>query len=110
MDQNIQHARAVTAKEKWLGDQELLKYRAAEARYGFYFDKDGNPKAPLRNLLQMEHNASMANTARSVSESRLSALSIPERRALAKLFDQVGSGGKSVQLLLPLLSRLMSRN
>ena len=52
----------------------------------------------------------MANSARSISESELSALSVPERRAMAELFETIGEGGKGAQLFMPLLLRLLTRN
>lgn len=78
-------------------------------RYEFYFDDQGRPKEALKKLLEAEFGQNLANSARSVSDAQLSALSVPERKAIAQLFEQAGSGGKAVQLLLPLISTLFRR-
>ncbi len=107
VDEQTQQVRAQTVKEKWVGDQERVKERFATARWQYYFTSDGRPREGLRNLLQEEHNASMANSAKSISDSRLSALSIPERQALAKLWTQAGPGAKGAQMLMPLILSLL---
>lgn len=82
-----------------------------QARMGFYFHGNGLPKDALRELLRSEHGAKIATSARSVSEADLARLSIPERKALSTLWERAGSGGKGVQLTLPLLmSIIRSRN
>lgn len=79
------------------------------ARWSYYFTNTGEAKPPLMELLRAEHGAKMANSARAVSEFELAKLSVPERRAMAELFNRVGEGGKGVQMLLPLLTTLLRR-
>ena len=84
---------------------------ARTARWSYYFDEHGNAKEPLMELLRAEHQSSMATNARSVSELEALQLSIPERKALAAVFERVGGGGKGAQLMLPLLMQIIrSRN
>ncbi len=109
LEEDANLKRAQTIREKWVGDQERVKERFETARWQYYFNKDGTPRDSLRNVLHQEYGAKLANSAKSISESRLSALSIPEREALAKIFDQVGSGGKGLQMMLPFLISLMRR-
>ena len=79
------------------------------ARWAYYFDEHGKARKPLMDLLQEEHGRNMANSARSVWEAESARLSLPEREALAKLFENVGEGGKGAQLFLPLLLQLLRR-
>lgn len=81
----------------------------ANARWSYYFDIHGRPRGPLAELLDAEHKSNVAASARTVSEAELSKLSIPEREAVARLFEQAGSGGKGLQLLLPLIQTLLNR-
>lgn len=107
------------AKQLQLLDEQIKGARAdarvksqdadlSTAKFLYYMDGNGNAKPALMDLLRAEYGEKMANSARSVSEARLQELSIPERRALARLFESAGSGGKAVQILLPLLSTLIS--
>lgn len=79
------------------------------AKYLYYFDNNGNARQSLLDLMEADQNASMANSARSISDARLSQLSVPEREAMAKLFEQVGTGGKGMQIIMPLLMQLLRR-
>ena len=81
----------------------------AGERWRFYFTPNGSPKGPLRELLAQQHSGSMASSARNVTDLELAKLSIPERQAVSRLFDQVGSGGKGAQLIMPLLLQLLRR-
>ena len=81
----------------------------AGERWRYYFSENGSPKRPLLDLLDQQHAGSMASSARTISDAELSKLSIPERQAVARLFDQIGSGGKGVQMLGPLLLQLLRR-
>lgn len=78
-------------------------------RFDYYFDQQGRPTAAFRRLLDAEFGQSLATSARAVSEAELSSLSVPERKAMAELFETFGSGGKGLQLLLPLLQSLLRR-
>jgi len=75
----------------------------ANAKWDYYFDGVGAPRGALKALLDAEFNSNVASSARSISEAELARFSIPERKAIAQLFEQVGGGGKAVQLLMPLL-------
>jgi len=89
------------------GFDAVMKHRATlldAEKWSYYMDpQTGNAKAPLRALMDAEFQANVANSARSLSEAELAQLSIPERKAIARLFEQVGGGGKAFQLLMPLL-------
>lgn len=90
-----------------------LKMRADEwdrAKWAHYFDNNGAPRDSFAKLIRGEYEASLANSARSVSDAKLQELSIPERQAVARLFEQVGGGGKAAQYLMPLLTTLINRS
>ncbi len=84
--------------------------RAAEAdtaRWSYYFTTEGEAKPALLELLKSEHGSKMATNARSVTELELTRLRQPEMEALAKLFGQVGAGGKGMQVAMPLIMQLI---
>lgn len=83
-------------------DQQL-----ANQKYSFYFDESGMPRQALKDLLSAEHLSSMASSARSVSDAELSALSIPERKAVAAMFDTLGASPKMLQIAMPFILQLM---
>jgi len=78
-------------------------------RFEYYFDSQGRPTEAFRKLLDAEFGQNMANSARSISDAELTALSLPERKAIARLFETAGPGGKALQLFLPLLQTLLRR-
>ncbi len=84
-----------------------IERAGAESRYDYYFDKYGKPKGAMGQVLDSEHVTKLAHSARSVSESQLAALSIPERKALAEMWTKMGPGAKGAQTMLPLLLQLM---
>lgn len=81
----------------------------ARARWSELFDEHGRPNATLKALIQADFAGQAANSARSVSEAELAKFSVPERQAIARLFETVGGAGKGLQILLPILSSLMRR-
>ena len=83
---------------------------ARTARWAYYFNSDGSMKKPLAQLLQQEHASKLANNARSVTDLELARLSVPERKAMARLFDQAGATGKGAQVFMPLLMQLLRGN
>lgn len=90
----------------------IMKRRANtydDQKWLYYFNQDGTPKAALQDLVKSEFNQKIATSARDVSAAQLEALSIPEREALARLFETAGGGGKALQLLLPLLTSFIRR-
>lgn len=91
------------------GTQSMYQERLARESYNFYFDLNGKPKQPLKEMVAAEHGAKMGSSARQVSEAQLSQLSIPEREAIAKLFEQMGSEGAGIQRFLPLIIQLLGR-
>ena len=106
--------RAQTAKTKQEGRNVQTEGQALErenirgqTQFGYYFNGDGTPTAKMKELLQTEHGAKMANGARSVSEMNLSKLREPEMKAMAKLFEQIGAQGSGVQKFLPMIIQLM---
>lgn len=107
LDQQIDKTRneANTAKS-----EAAIARRNAEnvnARWSYYFDENGVAKAPLRELLNAEHDSRMASSAQDVSNARLARLSIPEREAVANLFKEAGSAGKAFQIFGPALMQLL---
>ena len=108
LKEQANEVRARTVKEKAEGDIKTIERRFQDARWAYYFNKDGTPREALRNLLQERHSGEMASNSRQMWESELAALSIPERRAMAKLFDNMaGSGAKGAQLFMPLLIQML---
>lgn len=81
----------------------------ATARYRYFFNEHGEPTPALKALLDAEFQGSIGQAARTVNEAQLSALSIPERKAIAELFGAAGGAGKGLQLLLPLLQTILGR-
>lgn len=81
----------------------------AQRRYDFYINSNGTLKQTMIDLLQSEHAGRLAVSAREVAELKLARLSIPEREALAKLFEQVGSDGKALQWIIPLALSMLRR-
>ena len=77
------------------------------ARWQYYFNADGTIKKPMRELLEREHGAKIANAARSVTDLELARFSIPERKAVAGLYEALGSQGKGMQIALPLILQLI---
>lgn len=86
-----------------------LEEHGKSARWSYYFTPQGTPKGPLRELLQREHEGSMAQSGKSVADLELARFSIPERQAVAALFEQLGKEGKGAQLLMPLILQLLRR-
>lgn len=78
-------------------------------RLGFYFSGDGKPKPALLDLIRAEHGATIANSGKSVSELKLSQLSQSEMKTISALFDEIGSSGKGVQMIMPLIISLLSK-
>ncbi len=107
LDQEIIKSRneASSAKSQALKDRNEAEM--STGRWSYYFTPDGMAKPPLRQLLDAEHNATLASSSRNISEAQLSALSIPERKALAKLYESVGGTGAGIQRFLPLLLQFM---
>jgi len=82
-------------------DREEARNRAL----GFSRRRDGSIGIDMSmpgivDLVQAEVSSAKA-------QARLQELGIPEREAIAKLFSEVGSGGKATQLLMPLILQLM---
>lgn len=80
-----------------------------EARWLYYFTPHGQPKEPFRKIMDQEFAASLANSGRSVAEFELAKYNIPERKALAELFDRIGAEGAGASKFLPLLLQILRR-
>lgn len=109
LDEQIARTREETKATRYTARQQGIKADFDTARYQYFFGPDGSVKQPLLDLLNAEVAQSKANSARSMSDAELSRFSVPERKAIAELFEKVGEGGKGVQILLPLLSTLIRR-
>lgn len=103
MDEQKQFIRAQTVKEKWLGDQERVKERMANARWQFYFRPDGTPRKNLITLLQEQHRGDISSAQQLNINAALAGLRLPEQRAIAQLFETAGAGGKVGQMFGPML-------
>ncbi len=84
-----------------------IRKRLEQTRFGFYFSGDGRPKGAMADLMRSEHAAQLASSARSLSEAELARFSVPERKALAAMWQSFGSEGKGLQTFMPLLLSLM---
>lgn len=105
-----EQVRKAKSEAKTAAHEASIRSRDADdrtARWLYYFDHHGNAKPPLQELLRAEHGAKIAHSARSISEAELANLSIPERKAIAELFDKFGKEGKGMQLLMPLLMQII---
>ncbi len=98
-------ADALTARSQ----QNITRYteEGSLGRRNFYFEMSGRPKPAFLALLQSEHGITVANSARSVSEAEIARFSIPEQRAIARLYDQIGQGGPGAKLAMPMLLQLL---
>lgn len=108
---DAQTAKAVEEAGTAHSDRQIRRYEEdmAHARRSFYFDEHGRPKGPLSTLVNSEHEASLANSAQSVFQAQLAGLSVPEREAVAQLFQQLGKEGKGLQTFMPLLLQFLRR-
>lgn len=109
LDSQIAKTRAESQSAAADASIKFRDQQMANQKYDFYFGPDGRPKGPLLELLQSEHVSQVANSARSVSEAQLAGLSVPERQAIARVFETVGGGGKAVQMLMPILLQMIRR-
>ncbi len=81
----------------------------ARAKWLYYFRSNGQAREQLDQLLGAEHDATVSNSARAKWDAQLAKFSVPERRAIAQIFETTGSGAKGLQLLLPYLQMMKSR-
>ena len=109
LDEQIVKARNDANISKSDATIRRMDAESATARYSFYFTPNGVAKGPLRELLQSEHGRTMANSARSISDAALSALSVPERKAMADMWTRMGPGAKGVQSFMPLILQMLRR-
>lgn len=111
-------------KQLELMDQQILKTKSEAAtaydtaqmtktdadlsreKWSYYFDADGTPRGPLRDLLNSQHAAQLASSSRQVSDAQVAQFSIAEQKAISDLFGRAGEGGKMFQMLLPLLMNM----
>jgi len=110
LDQTVQRTREETKRARFEARQSGIKADFDTARYMYFFGPDGTVKRPLLDMLDAEVSQSKANSARSLSEAELARFSVPERKAIADLFERAGGAGKGFQLLMPLLSTLIGRS
>lgn len=109
MREQTRSSRAQANKTRAEATSATRKAEVDTARWSFYFDSNGRAKPAMMELLRQEHGASMATGAKAVTELNLARLREPEMRAMAKLFDTVGTGGKGMQLAMPILMQLLRR-
>jgi hypothetical protein len=108
MNEQIDKAKA-EARTAW-SEQGIARTREQmdKHRFKFYFDENLNPRGAMKELLNSEHAQLLANSASSVAGAKLQALSIPEAKAVSQLWEAAGSGGKGMQVLMPILLKMMS--
>lgn len=107
LDQQINRARADASAADAGSQVAWIERNRKQAEYGYYFNGDGTLRGPMKALLKADHEARLASSAKSLSEAELSALSVPERKAIADMFNRLGPGAKGFELLRPLLLQLM---
>lgn len=84
-----------------------MDYRERQARHGYYFNGDGTMRPRTAKLIEAEYGARIANNARSVADAEIRKFSIPEQKAIADLFENIGQGGKGAQIAIPVLLQLL---
>lgn len=109
LDEQIRRTQEETKRTRFEARSSGLKADFDTARYQYFFTPEGMVKQPLLDILNSEVQTSKASGARAMSEAELARLSVPERKAIAGLFERTGEGGKAAQILLPLLSTLIRR-
>jgi len=109
LDETVARTREETKKARFEARQSGIKADFDTARYMYFFTPEGTVKRPLLDLLDSEVAQTKANSARSLSEAELARFSVPERKAIADLFQSAGAGGKGFQLLMPLLTTILGR-
>lgn len=109
LDQQVAKARYEASIARNQSNEAWRQNAFQDQKWAFYFHDDGTPRPELRKLLDAEFGSSIASSARALSEAELARLSVPERQAIARLFETAGSAGKGMQLLLPLLQTLIRR-
>lgn len=111
LDQQIAKTKSEASTAASEASIKFADQQMAMEQRGFYFGPDGRPTGPLRELLQAEHTAKMAGSARAVSDAQLSKFSVPEQEAIARLWSTVGGVGKGAgaasQVILPLILQMM---
>ncbi len=100
-------ARALSQKTRYEAQQQQILQERQQASHDYYFTPTGSPRPALQELLTAEHGARMATNAKSGTDFKLATLSLPERRAIAKLYETVGAGGAGVKEFTPTLLSLL---
>ncbi len=104
---------AKTISESHTAHSEQIMRRVdedlAKSKWDFYFDAAGRPRGPMSDLLKAQHQQLLSNSARSTYDAEITRLEIPERAAMSKLFEQIGSGGSATQRYMPLILSLLRR-
>ncbi len=109
LDQQIVKARNEADSAKSDAEIRRRDRDMATGRWGYYFNGDGSAKPALRSLLDAEYNRTIANSAQAGSEASLARLSIPEREAMSRLFQTMGSSASGLQRFMPLILQLLRR-
>lgn len=102
-----QQTMATTIKTRAEADITRWEGEWANARRSYYFDTAGQFKKPMQKLLDQEHGARMATSARSVSDAAGAKFGLSEQRAISQMFDRVGEGGAATRTLMPLILQIM---
>lgn len=109
LDEQIDKTRGEASSAAADASIKFRDQQMANARYDYFFGPDGRPRDALKHLLDAEFSGQVANNARSVSEAQLAKFSVPERQAIARVFESVGGAGKGMQLLAPILLSILNR-
>ncbi len=109
LDQQIAKANAEASIARSDADMRSIDRAMKQGHYSFYFNPNGTAKGALLELLKSQHEKVLASSALSGSQATLAQFSIPERESIARLFSQIGTGGKAGQMLMPLLLQLLRR-
>lgn len=92
-------------------ESQMARYREEfeGAKWDYYFDGLGRVKPEFVRLLDAQYASDLASSSRNVADAQLAQLSIPERKAIAQLFERMGASGKGLQIWGPLLLKLLGR-
>jgi len=92
----------------------LIDKAFKQSEYSYYFRSDGTPSPQLLNVLENQYAGKLAASGMQVSQLESLKLSLPEQRAVARIFDSIGAPGKAGQMgwqmILPLLTTFLRNN
>ncbi len=107
LDMQAQKTMAETIQTRYQSNIAQTEAREAQARFQYYFEPNGAMTPRMKELLSARHGASLANSARSVSDAEGTLLGLSERRAISQIFERMGEGPVALRQLMPIITMLM---